>query len=189
MEILSQMLARNLRLVPERAFIVTEAETISHGEFGARTARLANVLAGLGVGAAALLRGLAEPAVGLALDRALGFLAADALAGREALVRADKRDEQAGRREHADDPLERAESLNSVRDRVVEREQDRDLDGAGHQLRRHVDAGRDHGPRKQADDPREGVRRERLEPAQPEVDHVADHREQREQVQEWHSLE
>lgn len=49
MEILSRMLARNVRLLPDRAFIVTEAETITYREFGARTARLANVLASRGV--------------------------------------------------------------------------------------------------------------------------------------------
>lgn len=49
MEILSQMLARNVRLVPERPFIVTDAEIISYSEFSARTARLANVLAARGV--------------------------------------------------------------------------------------------------------------------------------------------
>jgi long-chain acyl-CoA synthetase len=50
MEVLSQMLARNVRLIPERAFIVTDAETITYREFSARTARLANVLAARGVG-------------------------------------------------------------------------------------------------------------------------------------------
>jgi long-chain acyl-CoA synthetase len=50
MEILSQMLARNVRLVPERAFIVTDAESITYREFSERTARLANVLAARGVG-------------------------------------------------------------------------------------------------------------------------------------------
>ena len=49
MEILSQILARNARLLPERAFVVTDAETISYAEFAARTARLANVLAARGV--------------------------------------------------------------------------------------------------------------------------------------------
>jgi len=47
MEILSQILARNVRLVPDRDFIVTEAETLTYREFGERTARLANVLAAL----------------------------------------------------------------------------------------------------------------------------------------------
>ncbi|MBO6718433.1 MAG: AMP-binding protein [Rhizobiaceae bacterium] len=50
MEILSQMLARNLTLVPDRDFIVTDAETITYREFGERTAKLANVLAAHGVG-------------------------------------------------------------------------------------------------------------------------------------------
>ena len=49
MEILSQILARNVRLVPDRAFIVTEAETLTYREFAARTARLANALAARGV--------------------------------------------------------------------------------------------------------------------------------------------
>ena len=53
MEILSQMLARNLTLVPDRDFIVTDAETITYREFGERTAKLANVLAAHGVGAGA----------------------------------------------------------------------------------------------------------------------------------------
>ncbi|MBO6902102.1 MAG: AMP-binding protein [Rhizobiaceae bacterium] len=50
MEFLSQMLARNLRLVPDRNFIVTDAETITYRDFGERTARLANVLAARGIG-------------------------------------------------------------------------------------------------------------------------------------------
>ena len=50
MEFLSQMLARNLRLVPDRDFIVTDAEKISYRDFGERTARLANVLAARGIG-------------------------------------------------------------------------------------------------------------------------------------------
>ncbi|MDN2584346.1 AMP-binding protein [Aquibium sp. ELW1220] len=49
MEILSQILARNVRLVPDRAFIVTETETVTYREFAARTARLANALAARGV--------------------------------------------------------------------------------------------------------------------------------------------
>ena len=49
MEILSQILARNVRLVPDRAFIVTETETVTYRAFAARTARLANVLAARGV--------------------------------------------------------------------------------------------------------------------------------------------
>lgn len=50
MEILSQMLARNVRLVPERAFIVTDAGTLTYRAFADETARLANVLAARGVG-------------------------------------------------------------------------------------------------------------------------------------------
>ncbi|MBX3530216.1 MAG: AMP-binding protein [Rhizobiaceae bacterium] len=49
MEILSQILARNARLVPDRAFIVTDDEAISYAEFATRTARLANALAARGV--------------------------------------------------------------------------------------------------------------------------------------------
>lgn len=50
MEILSQMLARNVRLVPDRAFIVTDAGTLTYRAFADETARLANVLAARGVG-------------------------------------------------------------------------------------------------------------------------------------------
>ncbi|MDN2568339.1 AMP-binding protein [Aquibium sp. A9E412] len=50
METLSQMLARNLRLIPDRDFIVTDAETLTYRAFAERTARLANVLAAHGVG-------------------------------------------------------------------------------------------------------------------------------------------
>jgi len=50
MEVLNSIIGRNVRLVPDRAFIVTEAETITYRDFADRTARLANVLAGRGVG-------------------------------------------------------------------------------------------------------------------------------------------
>ena len=50
METLSAMLARNLDLLPDRDFIVTDGETISYREFGARTAKLANVLSARGIG-------------------------------------------------------------------------------------------------------------------------------------------
>ena len=50
MEILSQMLARNVRLVPDRAFIVSDAGTLTYRAFADETARLANVLAERGVG-------------------------------------------------------------------------------------------------------------------------------------------
>jgi acyl-CoA synthetase (AMP-forming)/AMP-acid ligase II len=50
MESLSRILQRTLELVPQRAFIVTEAETVTYAEFGARTARLAAVLRARGVG-------------------------------------------------------------------------------------------------------------------------------------------
>lgn len=49
MEILSQMLARNTRLLGDRAFIVTDRESLSYSDFAVRTAQLANVLAGNGV--------------------------------------------------------------------------------------------------------------------------------------------
>lgn len=51
MEYLSQILARNARLLPDRAFIVTQAETLTYRDFAERTARLAHVLAARGVGA------------------------------------------------------------------------------------------------------------------------------------------
>jgi acyl-CoA synthetase (AMP-forming)/AMP-acid ligase II len=50
METLSQMLARNLRLIPDRDFIITDTETITYRAFGERTAKLASVLAAHGVG-------------------------------------------------------------------------------------------------------------------------------------------
>ncbi|GIL01362.1 MAG: long-chain-fatty-acid--CoA ligase [Alphaproteobacteria bacterium] len=50
MEYLSQILARNVRLVGDRPFIVTEAETVTYADFAGRTARLANVLKARGVG-------------------------------------------------------------------------------------------------------------------------------------------
>lgn len=49
MEYLSQILARNVRLVPQRAFIVTDKETLSYADFDARTAELANVLTARGI--------------------------------------------------------------------------------------------------------------------------------------------
>lgn len=50
MQSLSQVLAQNVRLVGDRPFIVTDGETITYADFHARTARLANVLRGRGVG-------------------------------------------------------------------------------------------------------------------------------------------
>jgi long-chain acyl-CoA synthetase len=50
MEVLNSIIARNVRLVPDRAFIVTDSETITYRDFAERTARLANVLAERGVG-------------------------------------------------------------------------------------------------------------------------------------------
>ncbi|MDI6028528.1 AMP-binding protein [Corticibacterium sp. UT-5YL-CI-8] len=50
MECLSTILARNVRLVPERPLIITARETITYSEFDARTAKLANLLQVAGVG-------------------------------------------------------------------------------------------------------------------------------------------
>lgn len=44
METLAQILARNVKLVPDRRFLVTETETLTYAQFGARTAQLASVL-------------------------------------------------------------------------------------------------------------------------------------------------
>lgn len=49
MEYLSQILARNARLLPDRSFIVTAGETITYAEFARRTAQLATVLRERGV--------------------------------------------------------------------------------------------------------------------------------------------
>ncbi len=49
METLSQMLARNSRIIPDRDFIVTDAETITYRDFHERTGRLAHVLTDHGV--------------------------------------------------------------------------------------------------------------------------------------------
>ncbi len=49
MELLSAILARNLRLVPERPFIISDDGTLTYRAFGALTARLANTLAQRGV--------------------------------------------------------------------------------------------------------------------------------------------
>ena len=49
MEILSQILARNARLIGDRNFIVTDKETITYARFSEVTAQLANVLATRGV--------------------------------------------------------------------------------------------------------------------------------------------
>lgn len=49
MEYLSRILARNICLVPERPFIITEKETLTYAQFGKRTAQLANVLRDKGV--------------------------------------------------------------------------------------------------------------------------------------------
>jgi acyl-CoA synthetase (AMP-forming)/AMP-acid ligase II len=49
MEILSGVLARSIRLAPDRAFIIADEAVITYRAFGALTARLANVLAARGV--------------------------------------------------------------------------------------------------------------------------------------------
>lgn len=49
METLSRMLARNVRLVPDRPYLVAGDETVTYRDFAARTARLANVMAAEGV--------------------------------------------------------------------------------------------------------------------------------------------
>lgn len=50
MEYLSQILARTARLLPDRAFIVTDSETITYADFARRTARLASILREKGIG-------------------------------------------------------------------------------------------------------------------------------------------
>src|SRR3569833_4574283 len=50
MEYLSQILARNVRLIPDRAFIVTDRETLTYAQFAARTAELASILQARGIG-------------------------------------------------------------------------------------------------------------------------------------------
>ncbi|HWU64975.1 MAG TPA: AMP-binding protein [Ensifer sp.] len=49
MEYLSQILARNSRLLPDRPFIVADSKTLTYGQFSARTAQLAHVLKARGV--------------------------------------------------------------------------------------------------------------------------------------------
>jgi len=49
MEILSQMLARNARLLGDRTFIVSKQESLTYADFYARTAQLANVLTAKGI--------------------------------------------------------------------------------------------------------------------------------------------
>ncbi|MGJ4859900.1 class I adenylate-forming enzyme family protein [Labrys sp. La1] len=49
METLSQILARNVRLIGERTFIVTDDETLTYAAFSRRTAQLAHVLKARGV--------------------------------------------------------------------------------------------------------------------------------------------
>ena len=49
MEYLSQILARNSRLLPDRPFIVTDTETLTYAQFSARTAQLAHVLQARGL--------------------------------------------------------------------------------------------------------------------------------------------
>jgi long-chain acyl-CoA synthetase len=49
MEVLNRMLARNVRLVPDRTYLVAGDETITYRDFAARCARLAHVMAAEGV--------------------------------------------------------------------------------------------------------------------------------------------
>lgn len=49
MEILSQILARNARLIGERSFIVSDEETLTYAQFSRRTAQLAHVLKARGI--------------------------------------------------------------------------------------------------------------------------------------------
>ena len=50
MECLNEMLTRTVRMLGERPFMITDTETITYADFNRRAARLANVLAALGVG-------------------------------------------------------------------------------------------------------------------------------------------
>ncbi|MGO4838675.1 AMP-binding protein, partial [Rhizobiaceae sp. 2RAB30] len=50
MEILSSILARNARLVPNRMFLVTDNASFTYRTFAEATARMANVLAAQGIG-------------------------------------------------------------------------------------------------------------------------------------------
>ncbi|TMQ18920.1 MAG: hypothetical protein E6J91_07120 [Deltaproteobacteria bacterium] len=154
------------------------------------TDALAAVLeAGLGVGAAALLVGLARPAVGLAHDVAGALLAGDALHVGEPLVEAHQGDEHRGRGQDADDELEGPEALDGVRDGAVEGEHADHLEDAGQQQVGAQDRGVDDRPDEEAGDPGQRRGRDRLQPAQPDVDDVAQHRKYGEHVQEWHALE
>lgn len=49
METLNQMLRRNIALVPERAFIIAQDETLTYRDFGDQTARMANAMQQQGV--------------------------------------------------------------------------------------------------------------------------------------------
>jgi long-chain acyl-CoA synthetase len=51
METLNQMLARNVALLPDRAFLIRGDDRISYAEFGRQTARMANVLRDAGIAA------------------------------------------------------------------------------------------------------------------------------------------
>ncbi|MGF7160354.1 acyl-CoA synthetase (AMP-forming)/AMP-acid ligase II [Rhodoligotrophos appendicifer] len=50
METLNEVLTRSARILADRPFIVSDAETLTYGEFAAQTARAANVLSDLGIG-------------------------------------------------------------------------------------------------------------------------------------------
>ena len=75
MESLSQILARAIRLTPDRAFIIANDETLSYAQFGARTAQLAEVLRDHGVKKGDLV-GLYLPSTPL---MAIGFWACQRL--------------------------------------------------------------------------------------------------------------
>jgi acyl-CoA synthetase (AMP-forming)/AMP-acid ligase II len=49
MEILSSILARNVAMVPDRLFIISEHQTLTYGEFFEHTGQLANILTARGV--------------------------------------------------------------------------------------------------------------------------------------------
>lgn len=51
MDTLNCILARNIALLPDRTFLVTEHERLSYAQFGRRTAQLAHVLREAGIGA------------------------------------------------------------------------------------------------------------------------------------------
>ncbi|WP_342363263.1 class I adenylate-forming enzyme family protein [Terrarubrum flagellatum] len=72
MECLNEMLARNVRMLGDRPFIIAESETLTYTQFDNRTARIGAVLASKGVRQGDCV-GLYLPS---GLDMALGFWAA-----------------------------------------------------------------------------------------------------------------